>query len=1030
MLTHKPSDLPSLGPTTSSKLSRLGLTTIRSLLFRYPKTYTSLSPTIENLALLEDGSSVCLHLKIKKVSLKNTLTIMCVDRHNTPINITYIYGSSTRALQVLKGLSVTFSKKLRGEEPIKMVGNLKRSVDGFFSLVNPEEVKGEGVKTGYGVGGGGGESRIKKALEHAIETYFLDLPLLSFPLKTSNSNVISTSDSISESFNKIHFPLPKNLEYGIQDERERLAFESLSVTQLRLLLNVKPGKNLHQPPSKIFTPSNIKILDPSQIHAINDITNTTYHEFLLAGDVGSGKTIVAYNVMLMCKSRVNYYIAPTTILAKQIYNLFKSWDEVNNLNTYYIDGSVVGKERNYILKYAKEGDIIVGTIALGNCLDGLDKGVVILDEEQRYGEKLKSILSNNSYKTLRLSATPIPRTLQSTTYHAGVKRLQIKSLRWNVETKVLPIERVDDIIENVKKFINKDNGKVLWICPAIEGEVRGVLERGEGLVKRMGEGRVGVVHGRMKTEERIKRLEYFQNSDSGVSVLVGTTVLEVGVDLIGVDVIVVENAERFGLSSLHQLRGRVGRRGGGKAVFLVEGGRERVGILEETDNGLMIAEEDLRTRGPGEMLGIKQSGLDTSLGVNIDEHYKLLSAAGKRARILCGEEVEESGGEGLEEALNQEEVKKWITTGLHASTSQGMSLRYSIGLFSKYDDQLTETYKLLAEKAKAQCDLGEEDVRIDEMFIEWAARLEGSHLQKEGGREKKKQDEHRGGGKILHDSEALELSGRERAADKARLKKNRDLAEGNGIIKPPNPRKIQPRKKFPNLSIDSTCFVCLDVETTGLSRRSSHIIQIAAKMLHSSDPRDSFSAYVLPPPNVLKGEVESLTGITDTFLREGGMDISTGVMHGPAMDFERVYEFFCKWCRERGAGRDVVMIAHNARFDLGMLNSEISRLRLKNPDNHGGLPPSLARDAKISSVVDTLPLFRTSKLWKMNEMKRPTSFKQGDLYAFLFDSPMAAAHNAMGDVLGLEAILEGINGWQEIGQSIQTALVEIVDVEE
>ena len=94
---------------------------------------------------------------------------------------------------------------------------------------------------------------------------------------------------------------------------------------------------------------------------------------------------------------------------------------------------------------------------------------------------------------------------------------------------------------------------------------------------------------------------------------------------------------------------------------------------------------------------------------------------------------------GLEEALNQEEVKKWITTGLHASTSQGMSLRYSIGLFSKYDDQLTETYKLLAEKAKAQCDLCEEDVRIDEMFIEWAARLEGSHLQKEGGREKVRQ---------------------------------------------------------------------------------------------------------------------------------------------------------------------------------------------------------------------------------------------------------------------------------------------------
>ena len=166
---------------------------------------------------------------------------------------------------------------------------------------------------------------------------------------------------------------------------------------------------------------------------------------------------------------------------------------------------------------------------------------------------------------------------------------------------------------------------------------------------------------------RIKRLEYFQNQESGVDIMVGTTVLEVGVDLVGVDVIVVENAERFGLSSLHQLRGRVGRKGGGKAVFLVEGSTERVSILEETDDGLKIAERDLGTRGPGELLGIRQSGLDTSLGVNIDEHYKLLSAAGKRARILCGEEVDvESGGDGLEGCLAQEGVKKWVEEGLRA----------------------------------------------------------------------------------------------------------------------------------------------------------------------------------------------------------------------------------------------------------------------------------------------------------------------------------------------------------------------------
>ena len=124
-----------------------------------------------------------------------------------------------------------------------------------------------------------------------------------------------------------------------------------------------------------------------------------------------------------------------------------------------------------------------------------------------------------------------------------------------------------------------------------------------------------------------------------------------------------------------------------------------------------------------------------------------------------------------------------------------MGLRYSIGLFSRYDDQLADTYRLLAEKAKENCDdLSGEDVRVDQLFIDWATRLKGKHLEKEGGREKKKVDEGRGAGRVLDDEEALELSGRERATDKARLKKNLDLASGNGIIKPPNPRRIEVSK--------------------------------------------------------------------------------------------------------------------------------------------------------------------------------------------------------------------------------------------
>ena len=205
------------------------------------------------------------------------------------------------------------------------------------------------------------------------------------------------------------------------------------------------------------------------------------------------------------------------------------------------------------------------------------------------------------------------------------------------------------------------------------------------------------------------------------------------------------------------------------------------------------------------------------------------------------------------------------------------------------------------------------------------------------------------------------------------------------------------------------------------------MVQLAAKVLYSPNPADSFSAYVLPPQGTLTPEVSALTGITDEFLRSGGVDASTGVFHGPAPPFDKVYEAFCSWCEDRRGGKPAVLVAHNARFDVGMLEGEIKRLGEKRRRSGSFQVPCLADNAGIESVVDTLAVLRSSCLWKGS---KPASFKQGDVYEKVVGGPMAGAHNAMGDVLGLEAILGGLKGWEEVAERMQWSIGRVGDTPE
>ena len=307
--------------------------------------------------------------------------------------------------------------------------------------------------------------------------------------------------------------------------------------------------------------------------------------------------------------------------------------------------------------------------------------------------------------------------------------------------------------------------------------------------------------------------------------------------------------------------------------------------------------------------------------------------------------------------------------------------------------------------------------------------------------------------KALSDRDAAQLSGRIDIATKERMKKNLNLARGNGIL-PNDAAQASTLRKLsvgafvpPNLEGREAVLVVIDVETTGLSRHSSRIIQLAAKVLGSVKPEDSFSAYVCPPRGELRSEVEILTGITDKFLRNGGMDASTGIFHGPAPSFDLVYTSFCKWCKDRAGGKRIVLLAHNAKFDVGILNSEIKRLgtlaRQSRPKDERCVAgsskslPMLGKDAGIASFVDTLMLLRSKSLWSSKsrggetaKLPRPPSFKQADVYQHLIGSPMPAAHNAMGDVIGLEAILCSYaikDHWIQLAQKIQTPLVVIQD---
>jgi ATP-dependent DNA helicase RecG len=384
----------------------------------------------------------------------------------------------------------------------------------------------------------------------------------------------------------------------------------------------------------------------------HDLAQSHPMQRLLQGDVGSGKTVVAALAALQCveNGRQGAVMAPTEILAEQHYRKLAGWLEPLGIRVAWLSGGLARKDKRAALAAVAEGkaQIAVGTHALiEDEVQFADLALAIVDEQHRFGVRQRLALRMKGARKqphqLMMSATPIPRTL-AMSYYADLDVSVIDEMppgRSPVATRLVSEERRAEVIRRIRDAC-VDGSQAYWVCPLIEEsealQLKTALETYATVQKTFPELKVGLIHGRLKGEEKAKAMEAFQAG--AIQLLVATTVIEVGVDVPNATLMVIEHAERMGLSQLHQLRGRVGRGAGESACILLyqnpltDAARERLKIIFENRDGFEIARHDLRLRGPGELLGARQSGVPMLRFADLEADLDLLDASREAAGTL------------------------------------------------------------------------------------------------------------------------------------------------------------------------------------------------------------------------------------------------------------------------------------------------------------------------------------------------------------------------------------------------------------
>ena len=650
-----------VGPKVGELYKKLGIRTINDLIEYYPKKYIDYEGRTKIKDLIE-GTNVTVMGIISNVSIfqsKNKLTIhnIIISDGTGRIKISFFYKLQNRKMLEF------YKSKYPLNSAIIAIGTVKK--DNFThqpTLDKPEiqvltaELDDEEDKELY-------EGKIIpvyplcenlnaktliKSIKNAIEKFeeFLEDKLPDEIIK--KRNLMNYKDAIK----KIHFP--KNNE-ELTRARFRLVYEELFLMQLNLALVREETKKLTSAKLEIkkgglvdkFVRSLPFELTNSQKEAfgeiLKDIKSPHPMQRLLQGDVGSGKTVVACMVLLAaienhCQGAI---MAPTEILATQHYKNFTKWLLPMGISVGLFLGKNTAKVRNEMLSNLKNGqmNIAIGTHALiQNEVEFNNLGVVVIDEQHRFGvnQRMRLFSKGKSPQMLTMTATPIPRTL-ALTVHGDLDVTTIDELpkgRLPVITTLTSSIGRNNAYEKIKEEIKKGHQAYI-VYPLIDESetisAKNATKEAERLSQTVFKDyKIGLLHGKLKAEEKDKVMADFKNKV--YDILVCTTVVEVGVDVPNATVIIIENAERFGLSQIHQLRGRVGRSDIQSYCILITGKaskttREKLSVLEQTNNGFIVAQKDLEIRGPGEFLGTRQSGINEFSLFDFTKDIKILELA-------------------------------------------------------------------------------------------------------------------------------------------------------------------------------------------------------------------------------------------------------------------------------------------------------------------------------------------------------------------------------------------------------------------
>ncbi|MDH5648439.1 MAG: ATP-dependent DNA helicase RecG [Gammaproteobacteria bacterium] len=654
--------LKGVGPRVADKLKKMNLHTVQDVLFHLPFRYQDRT-RIQAIGALQPGDQAVIvgKIEVADVVFRRKRNLVCRVSDGTGfITLRFFHFSVAQQTRLQRGNTLQcYGEVRKGQAGLEMVHPEYEVYEGEVEIKAEEELTPV-YPTTEGVHQIGIRKLAQQALDHYLEKIHEWLP----PEVLAEINLPPLKDAV----HGVHRPLSSRdatlLQQGQHPSQQRLAFEELLAHQLSM--QQKRAQNQQHRAPDLTAPGRLHkkllahlpfSLTGAQQRVIEEVQQDLTHAFpmqrLVQGDVGSGKTLIAAAAAAQA-IEAGYQVAvmaPTELLVEQHAQNFQRWFKPLGIDVVLLTGSQAKKFRQSVLDVIASGErkLIIGTHALFQEDVVFHKlGLMIVDEQHRFGVNQRLALrekggGDNTYPhQLVMTATPIPRTLAQTIY-ADLNVSVVDELppgRKPVTTVVIGDNRRAEVVQRVEHACQQGR-QAYWVCPLIEEsetlQLQTATDTEAALKEALPQLNIGLVHGRMKAADKEKAMARFKRGE--LDLLVATTVIEVGVDVPNATLMIIENAERLGLSQLHQLRGRVGRGHEDSVCVLMyqtlsELARKRLAVMRETNDGFEVARQDLELRGPGELLGIRQTGMPQFHIADLMRDQALLPAVQKTAGLL------------------------------------------------------------------------------------------------------------------------------------------------------------------------------------------------------------------------------------------------------------------------------------------------------------------------------------------------------------------------------------------------------------